>query len=46
MPTAKNRFQILNLHHKKHIFKEKNTFLMPQNYVDKFPIKIKVSYLF
>ena len=28
--TAKNRLQILILHHKKHVFKEKNVqFLMP-----------------
>ena len=28
MPTPKNGFQILNLHPKKDIFKEKNTFFM------------------
>ena len=35
MPTPKNGFQILNLHLKKHIFKEKNTLfyvLMPKYY--------------
>ena len=26
MPTAKNRFQILNLHPKKHMFKKKHGF--------------------
>ena len=43
--TAKNRFQIINLHPKKHIFKEKKyTFLMPMlkkyligSYVNKYP---------
>ena len=31
MPTAKNRFQILNLHPKKHIFEKENG-LKPKNY--------------
>ena len=32
MPTAKIRFQILNLHPKKHVFKK--TGLKPKNYTD------------
>ena len=32
MPTAKNRFQILNLHPKKHVFKKKKHGLKGKNY--------------
>ena len=31
MPTAKNVFQILNLHPKKYIFQEKNTHFLNAN---------------
>ena len=36
MPTTKNRFQVLNLHPKKHIIKEKKYFFFDASKLDKF----------
>ena len=36
MPTAKNGLQILNLHPKKYIFREKNTPIFNANLLEKF----------
>ena len=43
MPTAKNRFQILNLHHKKHILKKHS--LKTNIYaINQYPIYLSIFY--
>ena len=43
MPTAKNRFHILNLHPKKYVFKKIPYFLMPIYGTSKLPLSVAID---
>ena len=45
MPTAKNRFQILNLHPKKHVFKKK-TWSKNEYAINQYPLNYILYYLY
>ena len=46
MPTAKNRFQILNLHPKKHVLKKKKKKhgLKTNMHINQYPIYLSIFY--
>ena len=46
MPTAKNLFQIHNLHPKKHIFKEKKLFFLDVTFIPNYQNKYQICILF